>query len=111
MDDDEQRRKMLADLDEMERMIAATLAFARDDAAAEPASPIDLAALCRTVADEAADAEPDKAERIAYAGRSAGGARTPVALKRAVANLVGNALAYGGAARLVLAPPEAGLCG
>lgn len=49
MDDDEQRREMLSDLDEMEKMIAATLAFARDDAAAEPASPLDLAALCRTV--------------------------------------------------------------
>lgn len=110
MDDDEQRRKMLSDLDEMERMIAATLAFARDDAAAEPASPIDLAALCRTVADEAADAEPDKAERIAYAGPDRLVVRArPVALKRAVANLVGNALAYGGAARLVLAPPDGGL--
>ena len=31
MEDDEQRRKMLADLDEMEAMVAATLAFARDD--------------------------------------------------------------------------------
>ena len=110
MDDDEQRRKMLSDLDEMERMIAATLAFARDDAAAEPASPIDLAALCRTVADEATDAEPDKAERIAYAGPDRLVVRArPVALKRAVANLVGNALAYGGAARLVLAPPEGGV--
>jgi signal transduction histidine kinase len=110
MDDDEQRRKMLSDLDEMERMIAATLAFARDDAAAEPASPIDLAALCRTVADEATDAEPDKAESISYAGPDRLVVRArPVALKRALANLVGNALAYGGAARLVLVPPEGGI--
>ena len=63
LDDDEQRRRMLADLDEMEAMIAATLAFARDEAAAEPAVPLDLAALCRTVLDEAADARPDAAER------------------------------------------------
>jgi signal transduction histidine kinase len=109
MDDDEQRRKMLADLDEMEAMIAATLAFARDDAAAEPTVPVDLAALCRTVLDEAADARPDLAESIAYAGpeRLTAPAR-PAALKRALANLVGNALAYGGAARLGLesaAPP------
>ena len=108
MEDDEQRRKMLADLDEMEAMIAATLAFARDDAAAEPSVPLDLAALCRTVLDEAADAHPEAAERIAYAGapRLVVTAR-PVALKRALANLVGNALAYGGAARLALSPPEA----
>ncbi|WP_338147223.1 ATP-binding protein [Neoroseomonas oryzicola] len=110
MDDDEQRRKMLADLDEMEQMIAATLAFARDDAAAEPASPIDLAALCRTVADEAADARPELAEAISYSGPERLVVRArPVALKRAMANLVTNALAYGGAARLALSPPEGGV--
>ena len=103
MEDEEQRRKMLGDLDEMERMIAATLAFARDDSATEPTVAVDLAALCRTVLDEAADARPDRAGAIAYAGpeRLTAPAR-PVALKRALANLVGNALAYGGAARLSL---------
>ena len=108
MDDDEQRRKMLADLDEMEQMITATLAFARDDSAAEPTVMVDLAALCRTVLDEAADARPDLADAIAYAGpeRLTAPAR-PAALKRALANLVGNALAYGGAARLDLSVPEA----
>nr|WP_246523643.1 ATP-binding protein [Neoroseomonas eburnea] len=110
MDDDEQRRKMLADLDEMEQMIGATLAFARDDAAAEPASPIDLAALCRTVADEATDARPELAEAICYEGPERLTLRArPVALKRAIANLVSNALSYGGAARLRLARPEGGV--
>lgn len=109
MDDDEQRRKMLSDLDEMEQMITATLTFARDDAAAEPASPMDLAALCRTVADEAADARPELAEAIGYEGPERMTVRArPVALKRAVANLVANALAYGGAARLRLERPEGG---
>jgi hypothetical protein len=110
MDDDEQRRKMLSDLDEMEQMIAATLAFARDDAAAEPASAIDLAALCRTVADEAADARPELAEAIAVEAPDRLTVRArPIALKRAIANLVSNALAYGGAARLRLDPPVAGV--
>ena len=109
MDDDEQRRKMLADLDEMEQMIAATLAFARDDAAAEPAAALDLAALCRTVADEAADARPELAETIAYEGPERLTVRArPVAMKRAVANLVSNALAYGGAARIALSRGEGG---
>ena len=110
LDDDEQRRKMLADLDEMEAMIAATLAFARDDATTEPSTNLDFAVLCRTVADEAADARPEKADMINYQGpeRLALRAR-PVALKRAVANLVNNALAYGGAARLRLSAPERGL--
>jgi signal transduction histidine kinase len=107
MEDDEQRRKMLADLDEMEAMVAATLAFARDDAAAEPSVPLDLAALSRTVLDEASDLRPELAERITYSGpeRLVVQAR-PVALKRALANLVGNALAYGGAARLTLTAGE-----
>lgn len=110
LDDDEQRRKMLSDLDEMEQMIAATLTFARDDAAAEPATPIDLAALCRTVADEAADARPELAEAIAFDGPERLTVRArPIAMKRALANLVSNALAYGGAARLRLAAPEGGV--
>jgi signal transduction histidine kinase len=109
LDDDEQRRKILLDLEEMEAMIAATLAFARDDAAAEPSVPVDLAALCRTVLDETADANPDLAEAVAYAGPEHLTVRArPVALKRALANLVGNALSYGNAARLELAPATAG---
>lgn len=108
LDDDEQRRKILADLDEMEAMIGATLTFARDDAAAEPSVAVDLAALCRTVLDEAADAAPELAEAITYAGPEHLTVRArSVAMKRALANLVGNALAYGGAARLTLAPAGA----
>jgi hypothetical protein len=111
LEDDEQRRKMLADLDEMEAMIGATLAFARDDAATEPSVPVDLAALCRTVLDEAADARPaEEAEVIAYDGpEHLTVTIRPVALKRALANLVANALAYGGAARLVLTQAGASL--
>jgi hypothetical protein len=109
LDDDEQRRKILADLEEMEAMIGATLAFARDDAAAEPSVMVDLAALCRTVLDEAADAAPDLAEAVTYDGPEHLTVRArPVALKRALANLVGNALAYGAAARLTLAPGAKG---
>lgn len=110
LDDDEQRRKMLADLDEMEQMIAATLAFARDDAAAEPAAAVDLAALCRTVADEAADARPECADCITFEGPERLTVRArPVAMKRAVANLVTNALKYGAAARIRLSRAETGL--
>jgi signal transduction histidine kinase len=110
LDDEEQQAKILADLDEMEGMIAATLAFARDDAAAEPSVQLDLAALCRTVLDEAADAAPEMAETaISYTGPEHLTARArPVALKRALANLVGNAIAYGNAARLALTPAGPG---
>ncbi|MFX7674850.1 histidine kinase dimerization/phospho-acceptor domain-containing protein, partial [Acinetobacter baumannii] len=43
VDDPEMQRRMLADLDEMEAMISATLAFARDDAQREPRVRFDLA--------------------------------------------------------------------
>ena len=88
-------------------MVAATLAFGRDVAGSEPAVPKDLAVLLRTVLDETADARP--AAHLAYAGPEhlAIQAR-PVALKRAIANLVGNAVAYGGNARIVLCAPHAG---
>ncbi|PZW48986.1 hypothetical protein C8P66_10311 [Humitalea rosea] len=110
MEDDEQRRKMLSDLDEMEAMITATLAFARDDAATEPSVALDLAALARTVLDEAADARPELADSLDYQGPERLTVRVrPVALKRALANLVGNAMAYGGAARIRLSLPSKGL--
>ena len=52
VDDPEQQRKMLADLEEMEAMIASTLAFARDDARKEPRVTIDLAALLQSLVDD-----------------------------------------------------------
>ncbi len=109
LDDDEQRAKMLADLAEMEAMIAATLTFARDDAANEPAGAVDLASLVRTVLDEAGDAAPERASSIAYAGPEHLVLQLrPVAMKRALANLVGNALKYGDAARLTLEQRDRG---
>ncbi|MBL8644134.1 MAG: HAMP domain-containing protein, partial [Rhodospirillaceae bacterium] len=50
VDDDDQRQKMLRDLDEMEAMIAATLAFARDDAANEPTAVVNIALLLSDLA-------------------------------------------------------------
>jgi signal transduction histidine kinase len=103
MDDEEQRMKMLADLDEMEAMVAATLAFGRDITTSEAVTRIDLASLLRTILDEAGDGAPDHAEALSYAGPDhlAVSAR-PLSLKRAVTNLVGNALKYGDAARISL---------
>ncbi len=110
MDDEEQRGKMLADLEELEAMVSATLVFGRDARSGEPVSPLDLAELLRTVLDEAGDAHPDAAERMSYAGPQHLTVRArPLALKRALANLVSNAVAYGGSARVSLAPPNDGM--
>lgn len=95
--DDELRRKMLADLDEMETMIGATLDFARAEGDPEPAVPFDLRALLK----EAGEHQP--AYRLAVAGN---GPWTVVgqrlALKRAFANLIDNAVHYGARADLAL---------
>ncbi len=108
IEDEDQRQKILADLDEIEAMVNATLDFGRDATAREPAAPIDLALLCQTVLDEAADVRPEAADALAYSGPAHCTARARIgALKRALGNLVNNALAYGGAARLTLVPPEA----
>ena len=103
MDDDEQRTKMLADLDEMEAMVAATLAFSRDVTTTEKITRLDLASLLRTILDDAADGDPDHADALSYTGPEhlPVNAR-PLALKRALANLVGNALKYGDAAHVTL---------
>jgi signal transduction histidine kinase len=110
MEDEEQRRKMLADLEELEAMVSATLAFGRDAKASEPVSALDLPELLRTVLDEAADARPEIADRLGYDGPAhlVIRART-LSLKRAFANLVSNAVAYGGSARVRLHPPAGGL--
>ena len=83
VEDEEQRRKMLADLEELEAMVSATLAFGRDAKSTEPVVALDLAELLRTVLDEAGDARPDVAEELAYDGPSRLTVRArPLALKR-----------------------------
>ncbi|MGH7067712.1 MAG: ATP-binding protein [Acetobacteraceae bacterium] len=109
IEDDEQRQKLMKDLDEIEAMVAATLDFGRNATASEPAAPIDLALLCQTVLDEAADVRPEAVDSLAYSGPAHCTARARTgALKRALGNLVNNAISYGGGARLTLLPPEAG---
>jgi signal transduction histidine kinase len=99
VEDPDQQRRMMADLDEMEAMIASTLAFARDDARREPRTRIDLAALLESMADDLADA----GRQVGYEGpRQRIVSARPVALRRAVGNLLDNALKYAGAARLRL---------
>ena len=110
MEDEEQQRKMLADLDELEAMVAATLAFGRDDASAEGLAAIDLAELLRTIGDEVADARPDAADHVRYDGPDHQVVRArPVAIKRALSNLIQNAINYGGGARIALGAPRDGM--
>jgi signal transduction histidine kinase len=106
VEDEEQRAKMLGDLEELEAMVSATLAFGRDARTTEPEASLDLAELVRTVLDEAGDARPDAADRLVYEGPPHLTVRArPLALKRALANLVANAVIYGGRAAVRLFSP------
>ncbi len=88
----EDRARMEADIAEMEAMVARTLDYIREGRDAEPARPADLAAILQSLASDAADAGQD----VAYEGP----ARVVLPLrrlaaKRALSNLVENALAHG----------------
>jgi signal transduction histidine kinase len=110
VEDDEQRGKIMADLEELEAMVSATLAFGRDARTAEPVTSLDLAELVRTVLDEAGDARPEAADRLSYEGPAHLTIRArPLAMKRALTNLVSNAVIYGASARVRLVPPAQGM--
>lgn len=95
----EERNKATADIDEMERMIAETLAFARADALEAKPERFDLAALVQTLVDE----RSDLGATVAYEGPGSLAVEgRPGAIKRAIGNLVDNAIAYGGRADVAL---------
>ena len=95
--DDEQRAKMLGDLDEMETMIAETISFARMETLREPSETVDISGLLHEIgADFASDAVTigEAAPAVMLCRR--------VAIKRALTNLIANAIAYGGHAAIRL---------
>jgi signal transduction histidine kinase len=103
VEDDEQRGKILADLEELEAMVSATLAFGRDARTTEPVTQLDLAELLRTILDEAGDARPEVVDHLRYDGPAHLTVRArSLALKRVLVNLVANAVNYGGSAAVRL---------
>jgi signal transduction histidine kinase len=95
--DGEQQRKMFNDLEAMNAMIDSTLAFARDDARQEPRQLVDLGILIGDVCEDVADA----GGTVSYvAARGVDITCRPTLVRRAVANLIDNAIRYGCAARV-----------
>jgi signal transduction histidine kinase len=93
--DETQREKFLRDLDDMETMIGATLDFLRGEARKEASAPLDINALLSTLRD---DMEA-LGEAVEVSGEALQPLRArPQALKRCLANLLENAVRYGGKA-------------
>lgn len=97
IDDEAVRDDIIATIDELTAICEATLAFTRAEAATEETQHLDLRAMCTEVAEEFGLSGADV---TAAAGAPVSVACRPVALKRAVRNLVENAVRYGERARL-----------
>ena len=99
VEDQEQQQKMLGEIDMMNGMITSVLSFARDDTKHEPRSLVDLSALVDGICQDAADA----GEPVSFFGpRGITLSCRPVSMRRAISNLVDNAVKYGGSAAVTL---------
>ncbi|MBF5054944.1 sensor histidine kinase [Alcanivorax sp. 521-1] len=97
VNDRKQQGRLFRDIDEMQAMINAALAFFRDDTLKESPTHFDLGELLLTLVEDYTDQGlpvtcPDPGKRVHF-GR-------PGALKRVLTNLIDNALQYAGEATL-----------
>jgi len=98
-DTPEQREKMAGEIDAMGAMLNSILSFARDDAKRELRSLLDFNALAEGVCEDASDA----GAAVTYSGvRGVTVSGRPAALRRAISNLIDNAVKYGGGAQATL---------
>jgi signal transduction histidine kinase len=97
LDDEELGEKIRRDLDDMQTMVEATLAFMRGTESREETRPLDLMALLESLCDDA----NESAERVHLHGQVAKPyLGRPLALKRCIGNLLDNALRYGQTAEM-----------
>jgi signal transduction histidine kinase len=115
VEDAGERERMLATIAEMDALIGTTLQFARDETALQPRRATDIAALVQSVVDDLADAGMKVTIAPAAPAPAAAAPAAPIvhpcrpdALKRALRNLIDNAVKYGkSAAVAVRATPHA----
>jgi signal transduction histidine kinase len=90
--DEVQQARLFRDVDELQTMVDGALAFFRGDADEEAMTSFDLPGVLQTITNDYAD----QGTEITYAGPSRAACRgRPFALKRAVTNLIENAVKYG----------------
>ncbi|MCG5486079.1 MAG: HAMP domain-containing protein [Sinorhizobium meliloti] len=97
--DSDAQQKMMATIGEIQTMTEAALAFAREEAVTEPTRTVNLTALIESLCDDLADLGQNvtflDSPKITYRCR-------PDGLRRAVRNLIENAVRYGNEARVQL---------
>jgi signal transduction histidine kinase len=97
--DSENKARMIANMEDMERMISATLTFAGNDLRGERQEAVDLAALLISLCDSLSD----RGMSASYTGPNhAATLCQPTAIKRALVNLIDNAIKYGSVAEVQL---------
>lgn len=98
---EEDRASWLADIDELEAIADSAIRLVREEGAGEDAGPVALDALVRETVQELTDSRlPVQLGQVTPLTVTAG----PLALKRALRNLVTNAATHGGGARVQLHP-------
>ena len=99
------REEIGNDINELQQLIDDALDFLRGRAVDEPAKPIDLVALVESVADDfghAGGVQVSAPKNVRFNGK-------PIALQRALRNLVDNAIKYGERARVDLRQDQRGV--
>jgi two-component system osmolarity sensor histidine kinase EnvZ len=107
MEDLDHQRKLIRDVEEMQSMINAALAFFREDTHREPSTAFDLSELLQTIIDDYRDQQIEVdfsgPAHLVYDGR-------PLGIKRVIVNLLENAVKYAQQPRITLRADEYSIC-
>jgi signal transduction histidine kinase len=87
--------RCIADLREMDTLIDSLLDALRDERSPEPRQPLDVHALVQALADDLAE----QGHLVVVTGETQVASAAPMALRRVLSNLLGNALRYAGQAQ------------